>query len=317
MSEGMLRGGDILWLDTSTTPKLGGLHDYLRRLGLTGEARTQISEDGRSCAFYGATRDNPHNDNLDARLREMYSPEFAAQELDARWVSLSGRIWANWSDAPWPDGNVYHGHEWDGGAFTLAVDLGVKSAWQIWQRIPATDPTTGRTVRGTPLDCLVAEWQPDHGDAQTMCKAVDAIYGRPSKIVVGMDVHTRGVSDGAKPAAMFAQQWGGGIPMSIPSGMLSDKELQHWTTQSQIVNAFNQRSFVLSSACTYHTPDSGRTLPDLIRLDSWPESRGSAGSFFTKDKATGGTGLEDERDAMLYYMITQHPPHTRKERPVR
>ena len=320
VSEGMLRGSDLLCLDICTTPKLGELYDYLRRLNLVGESPAQFSKDSNgldAAAFYGTTADNVYNNDLDARLRATYSAEFYAQECLAQWISLSGRVWDTWSDETWPTGNVYPGEYGDWGSrYRLSVDLGVRGAWGVWQIIPAIDPVSGRLVRRTALDCLVAEWQTDGGNALEMIDTIDRTYGRPAEVVIGADAHTRSVATGIKPSVLFSRQWGN-VPLLIPRGHLADKETQHWATQAAICNGTGQRSVVLATGCRHHTPDSGRTLPDLLRLDTWPEGSQSAAAYFSKDKSSGGVGLEDERDMLLYYCTMTHPPEARKERVIR
>ena len=315
ISEAMLRGGNGPWcIDGTTTPRIGWLYDYLQIWGLTGDGNVQVSKDETTVAFYGKTRDNPHNNDLDGRLRETYSAEFAAQELEAKWVSLSGRIWKAFLELHWPKGNL-HNHGYDPSRpYILAVDLGVRSAWGIWQRIPATDEegrTRGRGVRE--LDVLVAEYVPNHGNARDLVATIDKRFGRPAKVIAGMDINTRSLGDGIKPSYFFTSKWPG-IHISTPSGFSADKEVQHWQAQALLCNAYNQRRICVSTRLD--TDTQGRGIMDMIRLDSWPEGVLRSGSFFEKDKATGGPGIEDVRDMFLYYIICQYPPEFRQERRV-
>lgn len=312
ISEAMLRGGDgPFCIDCVSTPKLGWMYNYLERWNLTGDTPIQISDNGEAVAFYGHTADNPHNNDLDTRLRETYSADFAAQELEARWISLTGRIWDKFSLEEWPAGNIHH-HQFDKSRpYTLAVDLGVRAAWQVWQTIPATD-ISGRKVFSWDLDCLCAEYTPNHGNARDIIKLIDIEYGRPKAVIAGMDVHTRGIADGIKPSYFFSSMWPG-CEIYTPSGWLSDKEIQHWVAQSRICNAYDQRLMVASDNLISHD-NNGRGLLDVLHLDAWPEGQPRYGSFFEKDKSTGGIGLEDSRDAFLYYMVCRHPPEARRER---
>ncbi|MCP4540173.1 MAG: hypothetical protein GY832_23795 [Chloroflexi bacterium] len=309
VSEGMLRGGDRLMLDCVSTPKVGGLHAYMTRLGLAGDGAAQYSRDaaGMACAaFYGPTTSNAYNDDLDSRLRATMSPQEAEQELEARWVSLSGRIWENWSDKLYPTGNIYPDYEYDGGAFFLAADIGVKGAYGLFQRVPATG-------QNTPVVCLVAEWQTSDGNVRNMVREIDEKYGRPAFAITGADVNTRSVGSGRKPAFFFAEVWPGMQIRSV-SGLHGDKELQHWTMQSAILNGYGQRQLVVAEKCHHHTPQSGRTIHDLMRLDSWPEGQAPGAGFFAKDKATSSKPLEDERDMLLYASIKTWPPQARQAR---
>jgi hypothetical protein len=312
VSEAMLRGGSGPFvMDCVSTPKLGWMHEYLARWNLTGEEAVQISDDGDAVAFYGTTADNPHNNDLDTRLRETYSADFAAQELDARWISLTGRIWNTFQKAQWPEGNIHWNRYNRNEPYALAVDLGVRAAWQIWQTVPARD-IAGRQIFNTYLEVLVAEYTPNHGNARDLVKLIDLEYGRPAVVYAGSDIKTRGVSDGLKPAYFFSSQWPG-IELHSPTGYLTDKEIQHWVAQSRICNAYGQRLMCVSEDLVSHD-NNGRGLLDVLSLDAWPDGQPRYGSFFEKDKASGGIGLEDSRDAFLYYMICRHPPEIRRER---
>lgn len=312
ISEAMLRGGKgaPLVQDATTTKKMGWLYKYLDQWGLTGNENGIESKDGRTIVFQGCTKDNRHNDDLDSRLRETYSPEFAAQELDNLWTLLSGRIWKNFLEKHWPYGNLHH-HRYDPTRpYILAVDLGVRSAWGIWQRIPATDEYGRRDQGQKMLDVLVAEFVPNHGNARDLVSLIDIRYGRPHHAVVGQDINTRSVGDGTKPAFFFTTKWPG-IHVKTPSGFLSDKETQHWQAQAMICNAYSQRQVCIS---THLDSDAeGRGIMDMLRLDAWPEGALRSGSFFEKDKSFGGVGIEDVRDMFLYYIICQYPPEFRRE----
>jgi hypothetical protein len=312
ISEAMLRGGNGPWcIDGTTTPRIGWLYDYLQRWGLTGDDDIQISKDEATVAFYGRTADNPHNNDLDTRLRETYSKEFAAQELDAKWVSLSGRIWAAFGEQHWPEGNISNHRYNPSRPYILAVDLGVRSAWGIWQRFPAINKEGRMPHSGVrEIDVLVAEYVPNHGNARELVATIDKRFGRPAKVIAGADVNTRAITDGLKPSYFFTSKWPG-VHIQTPSGMLSDKEIQHWQAQAMICNAFGQRKICVSKHID--SDSEGRGIMDMVRLDSWPEGVLRSGSFFEKDKSTGGVGIEDVRDMFLYYIICQYPPQFRRE----
>ena len=48
----------------------------------------------------------------------------------------------------------------------------------------------------------------------------------------------------------------------------------------------------------------------MIRQDVWPE-KASYRHVFTKDKSEGGSGIEDVRDAFLYFSIVANPIRAR------
>ena len=161
------------------------------------------------------------------------------------------------------------------------------------------------------LDVLVAEYVPDHGNARDLVATIDKRYGRPAMVIAGNDVNTRSVGDGTKPSLFFTAKWPG-VHIKTPQGYDIDKEIQHWQAQSMICNAYDQRRVCISKHL--ESDARGRGIMDVIRLDSWPEGVLRSGTFFEKDKSTGGVGIEDSRDAWLYYIVCQHPPEFRREK---
>ena len=312
ISEGMLRGSELLCLDCISTPKIGWFYDYMQRHGLAGDAPEQISADGKAAAFYGRTSDNPYNNDLDSRLRESYGEQFAAQELDAMWVALSGRIWDRFDESKqWPQGNV-HWAKWSPSQpYYLAVDLGVRSAWSIIQRHPGED-RVGNKVQRAHVDVLVAEHVPNHGNARDMVRMIAEQYGRPVKVIVGADINTRSITDGMKPSYFFSSAWPG-IEIQIPSKYARDKEIQHWIAQGRICNAHGQRGFCISEHLQSDSETTGRGFLDMIRTDAWPDGVARTAQFFEKDKSSGGPGIEDTRDAFLYWCACEYPPDFRGE----
>lgn len=311
VAEGMLRGGEGIFIhDFTSTPKKGWMYDYMKKDGLVGVGRVQRSADGSAMAFYGRTKDNAFNNDLDARLREEYSDKFASQELDANWVSLTGAIWSSFVESEWPNGNL-HWHRYDPNMpYVLACDLGVKSAWFVIQRVPAIN-RQGYTMFKRHVDVVVAEICPEHGNSKQVIKTLDTKFGRPKTVIVGSDVNTRSMNDGTRASMLFSSAWPG-VPIYTPTGHIRDKEVQYWATDGQHCNSFGQRFFTVSQHLE-SLEEGGRGILDMIRTDEWPEGTARAGSFFEKDKSTGGRGIEDPRDAMLYYCACMYPPEARKE----
>jgi hypothetical protein len=171
----------------------------------------------------------------------------------------------------------------------------------------------GNLIQRKPVDVLVAQYTPQHGNARDMIKMIDQRHGRPSVVHVGNDVTTRATTDGAKPLMFFGQTWPG-IQVQTPSHHYRDKEIQHWAAQSAICNSFGQRTICVSEHLEVDDESQGRSFMDLIRVDAWPEGISHSGQFFEKDKSTGGPGLEDTRDAFLYHVICAYPPEMRKDK---
>jgi hypothetical protein len=244
------------------------------------------------------SEDNPHLVRGYAdTLAKRYSPEKYAQDVLAQWVAQSGRIWRGWSDEPWtpgnnPAGNI-HPHKWGDTDhyYTLAVDLGIRSSWLVIQSVGG-------------VDVVVAEFQPNDEGAQQTLARVDATYGRPMRVIVGSDINTRSIGDASRPARFFRNRWYG-IEFDTPMGNMTDKQWQHDVLSGRILNTKGERRFCVSSSLVSHD-DTSRGILDVMQSDQWPERAPRAGEFMPKDKST--TGLEDTRDAALYFAICKYPP---------
>jgi len=228
----------------------------------------------------------------------------------AEWVAQSGRVWDNWSEDEWPSGNV-HWHRWNPSLpWPLSVDLGLRSAWQVWQQLPATDKDGRRLMTGN-VDVLVHEWTPDDGDVESMAQRLLAeLDGSiPSRLVAGADITTRSTINRKTAQHAILQAFGRPVMVQSPSGDHASKELQYYTAKGLIKNAKGVRRACVSKHLQTHDRH-GRGFKDMVDLDVWPDLSRARTEFLNKDKGRG-IGLEDTRDAWLYYAICTHPPQWR------
>lgn len=258
--------------------------------------------------------DNPFLDRRFAEdLAANLDPQRAQQEIYGRWVALSGRIWdVAVLDKEWPHGNI-HPHAWDPGLpYTLACDLGVQSAWLVIQRVPAR---LGAISDDGMVDVIVAQYLPDDGDTESVVRQIDADYGVPQRVLIGADVNTRSLVDGATSSFVFRRIWGG-LPVIPITGTHADKDLQYQVAKGRLLNVLGQRRCCVSAKLRSYPERTPRGIRQLWEADQWASGRQiRVGESMPKDKRSAGkAALEDVRDAWLYGMIGLHPPQFVREK---
>lgn len=303
ISEMMLRDhhARFLFADYITTPKCNWFYGHMLGQGIAAPGvRQQISEDGKAAAFYGPTRDNRYNRDLDARMRDKLSEVEAQQELEGWFVSKEGRCWASFSDALAPAGNILD----DGGfrrgqSYVLAVDHGGSNG--AWVLVQSRD--LGRWS-------IVAEYTPDGKPAYEILPEIVRTYGRPGRIIVGADHVTPGPT-GHTAEYLFVQHGLGGVAERV-TGDLAPKEIQSNRLAFALLDTQGKRRLFVSKQIKSHYPGPTRGVLDVLQHDTWPE----AGYPYTFRKEKGKRIFhEDSRDALLYFAVKMWPPewaeHTR------
>ena len=106
------------------------------------------------------------------------------------------------------------------------------------------------------------------------------------------------------------------MPVIPVRGPWASKDLQHMVAAGELLNVAGHRRICISDRCHNGNPESRRGIVEVWQQDTWPAS--DAPGTFTKDKRRG-PGLEDMRDAWLYYSVIAHPPNDigRAQAPVR
>lgn len=268
-----------LWCASITTPKLGW--------------HQRVIQDGGDPVVKWTSLDNPWADpDAIEQMREQLGPAMYAQEVLADYIAQHGRIWGNWSDEEYPLGNRWKGRHNHRQPYVLAVDLGIRSSWQLIQ-------THGD------VDVVTAEYTPtNEGAAQTLNR-IDAEYGRPSKVIVGSDVNTRSVGDASRPSLYFRQRWGEGVNIVSPTGSAADKQAQHHVLDGRILNTLGDRRFCVATELVSHdsTQQNKRGVLEVMNEDQWPDDP-RRGEYLIKEGI-----LEHARDSILYFAMCQHPPH--------
>jgi hypothetical protein len=158
-------GAKLLWHLSITTPRPGWYAQLLRasnddKIRWSSYDNTYISK----AVFDGFSVDMTEDERR--------------QEIFAEHVSLAGLVWSEYKDAPSPAGNR-HPHKFDPRQpWSLACDIGNRSAWLVMQTVASSSG---------PVDVIVAEYQPDHGDTTAMIDRISRDYGYPSTVVAGSD----------------------------------------------------------------------------------------------------------------------------------
>ena len=283
------------WCDTTSTPRMGWYYNL-------------VHQDGAH-AVYATSYDNPYIDRhwVDGLMVD-YSSEFARQEIMAEWISQSGRVWDNADlSEMWPRGNL-HWHRYDPNRpYVLGFDLGVRSGWVIIQTVEPVNEY-GQPVEGHPsVDVIVGEYTPNNEGAQQTLARIEQQFGLPTAICVGADVGTRSVADAGVTPAIVLRNRGWMMPMRVCKNPYASKQLQHMVLSGLWHNAKNQRRLCVSKDLFRGDAQNKRGVVEMVEQDTWPETERS-GEYLVKDKKGGGVGLEDIRDALLYWAIMMHPP---------
>ena len=258
---------------------------------------------GRAEEIVSASFLNPYSQFDSEGYKDQVDAEYYAQEVLGEWVSLGSRIWDNIDlDSQWPNGNRI-AYEFDSSRpFVVSCDLGVRSGWIVWQTV--YNPS-GIGQRNQYVQVAVAEYTPNDGDTQRIVQEITSQYGRPSKVIVGSDLFTRAITD-SRTSAMIFQDLGWNCEIVPIKGFFADKQMQYLATRRCIENANGYRSICISNTLKTWYPNH-RGLVDLFRLDEWPSKAPRSGEFLPKDKYGSGVGLEDIRDALLYFVAATHP----------
>jgi hypothetical protein len=311
ISRFMLRGleGTAKTLNFTTTPVRNWFYAHAAKLGLVNPVDrdgSRMVETNDAGAYYTRTRDI--DPGLYDRTIGELDERFAAQELDAEWVALEGRVWVGWRDwdghndaTLWPYSNR-HWHRYDPTLPCVwGVDLGgSESAWLVCQSVPATD------IHGVPVlpgNVLVAvgEATPSKEGAWATLGGLVERFGRPWRAYIGADYRTPG-TDGGTAEMAFVQR---GIRCEPITGWMAGKDIQGQHAAAMLCNTAGERRFCVSKDLISLQSRSARGIVEVMEGDLWPEPGSS--DYFLKDKRNG-TGLEDMRDAMLYLLVGHQPP---------
>jgi len=236
-------------------------------------------------------------------LARYLSPELADQEIYGRFIMLAGRAWRNYVDELWPNGNRVKVRFDSSRRWYLGVDIGLRSAWLIIQRYQASE--LGYRTKGDQwIDVVVGEYQPNNEDISRTSQRVLADYGRPAQVFIGADSNTRSIQTGVTASYVFSQVFGQ-TPIVPITGEWADKQLQFIVASGLLLNTHGERRFCISTELQSHD-HTHRGIIETLEQDAFADVP-KDGEFMPKDKRSG-LGLEDTRDAFLYYCIGAHPP---------
>jgi len=272
--------------------------------------------------IYATSYDSPYLNkaNLDAMASQM-DDLTVQQELMGRFVLTTGKQWDTFEEKAWPDGNILEDYEFNPDLpFYLGVDLGGnQSAVQVVQYVEPLHPITGQRLFQGKLAVVVAEYVPNAMGIEVIMQDVvdrycdgDHMRHKPQMICVGHDVNAAPVVS-ANGASYFASL---GWPYTWPRGKMFFKETQRMIARGLILNKKGERRFCVAAnknkhgqyeiAEQHYGQNKQRGILNVMRNDTYDES--GKDDIFVKDKGKAGkNALEDDRDAMLYWMAINHP----------
>lgn len=273
--------------------------------------------------IYASSYDSPFlsKANLDS-MAAMMDEATVQQELMGRFVITTGRMWDQFVEAPWPDGNILEGAEYDPNKpFFIGGDLGGgQSAFQIVQYFDPVHPVTGRRIFDGKLACIVAELTPSQMGLEAVMGEViehycdgNHITRAPAMVIVGHDVEASSVL-GPSGAEYFKHL---GWDYTWNRGTMFRKDVQRQVMRSMICNTKDERRFVVAANKNKHGiyeiarqhfgERKQRGILNVMRNDTYPDP--SSKDTFNKDKGKAGkNALEDDRDAFAYWVTYLHPP---------
>lgn len=266
---------------TSTTPRLGPYQDIV-----SGDK----AKDHK--LFRGTSYDNIYAPGYAEEISANMTESMIRREVFGEFVSIEGQIWTMADlTKKWPIGNLDDASFVKGNGYFLACDIGVRSAWLIIQ------------IFGQ-RECIVGQYLPDGGSAKDDIRFITRKYGRPAKIIIGGDAETQSQVSGESAALVmrhvFNEMGMSTPPIVWPDGVYTDKETQ----MDSLSMILERRILTLSDKCIVDG-NNARDFKRMIDSDEWPPANIS--TLFVKDKKSGGVGLEDVRDAALYFAVKQHP----------
>jgi hypothetical protein len=299
--------GPYRFVSMMGTPLMNGLYTYAHMPGCEN--------------FYATSFDNPHILHEDIQSWEAsMSKEAWEQEVLGRWIQQGGRIWKHFAEKPWPEGNIVEDLDFDPNrGWILSIDAGpASSALQIIQFYEPVHK--GQALFSGKLPVVVSEMVCNDILLSEALEEVIRVYcqgdpdnNAPEYVCIGSDVNHRGL-DNDPISKLFVEL---GWPHRYPKGKLSSKELQRQVCSSLILNQSGERRFAVSAKRDgngvyqinqqHYGRGKSRGILQVMRNDTFPDPQSH--EVFRKDKAQAGVNaIEDDRDAMLYWMILTYPP---------
>lgn len=282
---------------TLSTPKMG---EY-----------TRIVEEKGSVMFRGRSEDNPHLPRAWlADLREHMSIAQQKRDLDGELVALEDMLW-NMVDLenPWPLGNVD----------TQIQRFNPSLPWYLFSDFGSqtgSDVVVQRVTNGIgrePRWVIVADLCPafDGSVRARWNKLKQAFVYPPAGIAAGMDLNTRGMTDGATPA-YFAQKVWGNIPILPVSEDRSSKQRYYDVASYMFCAPNGDRRLTVAQDLVNQEPtsvldvDSKRGILQMIQQDQWlPEDKRRESDVLPKGREVR---VSHVRDALLNGTVQMMPP---------
>lgn len=287
-----------LFLLTITTPKMGWHQQELAR--------------GDAPVVSWTLLDNPYAEpERIEQYKRIYSPELYSQEVLGQHIAQEGRVWKNFSEDTWPEGNM-HWATWNPSLdWYLGLDMG--SGIGHWMIVQYHDPVSqdGRRyytdTPGARLAVVVAEGLQIKEDISPVLGLIHEHYAKdraPIVVATGADAQNIGAT-GPDPVQLITNR--GWAPW-WPKGEFISKGVQGHNLSGLILNTVGHRRFCISRNIKRHGPENRQWgILNCMLTDEWPEP--GSGEKYRKDKKLAGIGnCEDPRDSAMYLMTCNHPP---------
>jgi len=297
------------FFDTLSTPQRNGYYDWVHN--------------DSAVIIHSTSYENPHvsQDSIKT-VASMMDENYLAQEIGGQFINLTGAIWHNFEEKPWPEGNIAEHIAWDPTQpFYIAMDLG-SASWsvQVIQYHEPIDPKSGRRMFDGRLAVVVGEMLPNNMNLDEVMPVIQeqycsGVYKSPLKVITGHDGNTRGAT-GMSANQMFAQ-WGWNNTMVTHP--FDSKQLQQVNLSSMLLNNAGHRRLAVAAGKNskgqyelkkrHFQRNKSRGILNMFRNDTFPDVRSD--DVFIKDKGKGATGannMEDDRDCILYAMVDLHKP---------
>lgn len=264
---------------TLTTPRLG---DY----------QTLVTDPEHEL-FHGSSWDNVYlpPGTIDGWVRNMSAAQ-VSRDIDGQFVAVDDLIWSEWSNDPWPMGNVSREHSefMPELPYYLFCDFGSGTGAYV-----VVQPTY---IRNEEIWVAVADLCP-HMDASASraFQKIKAMFGDPEMIVGGADSQTRSNADGRTIRYYSNQIFGPGIPVKAMNEQRFSKSIQYDKLSYLIKDYRGFRRFCIAENFVSLDTQSRRGLKEMFEQDQWlEESKRREGDFLPKNKEIR---VQHVRDALL------------------
>jgi len=264
-----------------------------------GEYHRLVTSPGHKLSVH-TSFENPYlPDDYISTLKQNMGDDQYRREILSEFVSLTGRIWREWSNNDWPYGNTHPWKYSKDRPYWLFCDIGsATGSFVIVQQVDALHAGMGDIYDGLPVWVACADLCPrDGADVSRSFQKIKREYGIPVCVVAGRDMNRRGSGSG-KTASYFAQQvFGQSVRLKTVSEHAHDRQIQYDLLSALICNTGKQRRFCISKDFVSLDTESRRGVREMVLEDVWlPEEKRREKDTLPKNRSVR---VSHVRDALL------------------